>query len=449
MCPATPDIGSCKHGKTAIACRDGRRARLGDIVTAVPRRRLRVGVRRDADEEARATNIDAPQHEPDMLERFGLRYLQRRVAGEPEAPPTGGERPRILTAAQQRELRRIERRTIVRAALAGAASGIASGLGTLAATQLSGHLEEGENTTGTLVVYWSVVAAVALVASVVEILFIYYDSLDAVHRLARVAGIRLFGAGKSQQTTIASALARAALELPNPKLKIFRIDPLREASKFRLTLYSLVYKAKVGATNIVLKFLMRRVLARSALRSFIEFVAAPVYGLWNAYVCFKVMHEARVRVMGPSAARELLDAAFAEKSELSTRGKLAALRAVGSTMVKQLDMHPNTVVLLQELVRRIGEPSDDVIDDKDLFVVDLAALPAHEQDVVLEVLRAAVIMDGALSRPEESLLEEAAGACGRPVDLEGTRRLRDAFVAGKHLGVEALAAQPAGAVASG
>jgi hypothetical protein len=101
----------------------------------------------------------------------------------------------------------------------------------------------------------------------------------------------------------AAVLARAALEIPNPPRPLFGIDPRREASKARLIAATMFYKAKVGVSNFVLRRLLVRVFGRAGLRSWIPFISVPVTACWDAFVCRRALREARLRAMGPSAAR--------------------------------------------------------------------------------------------------------------------------------------------------
>lgn len=82
----------------------------------------------------------------------------------------------------------------------------------------------------------------------------------------------------------ATALARAALELPNRPDPRIPVNPYREASKAMLVAAAILYKLKIGLTNFLLKALIRRLGGRTLLRSWAPFVAVPVTALWNAWV---------------------------------------------------------------------------------------------------------------------------------------------------------------------
>ena len=79
--------------------------------------------------------------------------------------------------------------------------------------------------------FWSVVIVVTIVASIFEIGFLYWDALRSVHAMASAAGLKLAESDLTgERRDVALALARAALELPNPPHRTFGVDPRRESS---------------------------------------------------------------------------------------------------------------------------------------------------------------------------------------------------------------------------
>ena len=69
------------------------------------------------------------------------------------------------------------------------------------------------------------------------------------------------------------------------------------------------------------------------MRVYLVFVAVPVTAAWNAVVSWWVIRQARIRVMGPSAAK-VLTAQILPSTELSRLGRAQALRAIASAMVR-------------------------------------------------------------------------------------------------------------------
>ncbi len=284
-------------------------------------------------------------------------------------------------------------------------------------------------------VFWGVVGGATAIASIIEILYLYWDGLRAVHGLATAAGLDLFPQGDAG-LRVASAMARAALELPNSPERMHGIDPRREASRTRLLLVSLIYKLKVSVTNFVVKALVRRVLGRAMVRTWLPFVAVPVTAAWNGWVCWFILREARIRAMGASAAEEMIGQLFRDAPTPPTDAQREAiLRAVAATIVRTEDLHPNLIAVLDAVRRSLAVEAQPVagLDDSAGFLTCLRALPPEAQPLVLRVLGVAAIIDGRMTGAELRLWREAQVAAGRSPDEQPLRALLAAFIQGDHV----------------
>ncbi|MDC3952587.1 LBF_2804 family protein [Polyangium jinanense] len=370
-----------------------------------------------------AANVEA---KAPLLERLGVLYFRRLSASLPRV--AAADAVSVLNAEERRHLSVVVRGAVIRACVAGAVSAALAAGAEVLAERLFGAEHA---SVGAAARYWALVGGVTIVASVAEILYLYWDSLRAVHQLSRAAGLDPFATEASGDgTAVATALARAALELPNPTERVFGVDPRREASKIKLAVASLLYKLKVSVTNFAVKVLVRRLAGRALVRTWLPFVAVPGTAAWNGIVCWIVLREAKIRVMGPSAARELVGAIFDQGIALSAEGRLALVRAVASAIVRTEDLHPNLHAVLVEVLRRVDDPLPEGIDDSRVFLDVLSRLPHAEQRMALQVLHAAAIIDGRFTSAEKRLLREAQAACGRTPDVKPAERLRRAFVVG-------------------
>jgi hypothetical protein len=373
------------------------------------------------------------------LERVGLGYFQKRSKRLPAASSTDAVHE--LNAEERKGMRRVAAGAVTRASLAGAISGAISAAAEVLASPLvpeGASLFSRESLT-----FWAIVGGATLIATVLEIGFVYWDTLRSVHDLSRTAGLKLFAPEKDSDA-VAEALARAALELPDPVDVAEGVNPHRLASRWRLLFASLVYKAKIGVTNFIFKALVRRVLgralARSALNTLVPFVAVPVTAAWNGLVTWKVLREARLRAMGPSAVHALCDVVYGDVPRLSPAGKLATVRAVAAAIVQTESLHPNLHALLQDVQLRAGDTGKNELDDPQAFLKQLPSLEQKEQRLAVQVLAVACIVDGKLGKKERLMLERALAACGRAIELEKVESLRKAFVEGEGLDDEAVRA---------
>lgn len=378
------------------------------------------------------TSADATAAEKKpLLERVGVRFFRARSAARPSV--SAADAVHVLNEAERAALRRVQAGAIFRSALAGALSGGVAAAAEVVAEPL---LPPGSPLFSMASLeYWSFLGGVTLLAAVLEILFLYWDTLRSVHELARVAGLELFGKDRrTSDDALVEALARAALELPNPVNLTARVNPHREVQKWRLVLASLAYKAKVGVTNFLVKLLVRRILGRVTVRSvlgaLVPFVALPVTAAWNAAVTWKVLREARIRAMGPSALAELVDLVFSDVANLSPQGRLSAVRAVAAAIVRTQDLHPNLVRMLTLVSRRAGDTGNNELDDVGLFLSTLKTLAPEELRLSLQLLALAMAVDGKLSTRELKLWRDALAAVGRPAETAQVEVLRHAFAKG-------------------
>jgi hypothetical protein len=234
--------------------------------------------------------------------------------------------------------------------------------------------------------------------------------------MSEAAGV--YGDTRLRRSAVLTALARAALEVPNPRTSDLGIDPHKETRKSLLVAAALVYKLKVSATNIALKFVVRRALSRVAMRTYIvPFVAVPVTAAWNAAVTAIVLREARVRIFGPSLAHDVVDRLLA--TPVPPRVAEAMLRAVGSCVVRTADLHPNLETLLELLRDKLAVPMPSDVESSRVFLALLANLTNEERDLTLRTLRAAAVIDGRVARREKQLLVEANAWND---DIDGERR---------------------------
>jgi hypothetical protein len=333
----------------------------------------------------------------------------------------------VLNPTERAGLRRVARGAVARAVVAGSLNAIATGLVDVYASHRFGAhsaMPEWHERAP----YWAVFGTAAVVFAILEVAYLGWDGLRSVTRLSAVAGLEL---DRDDNEEVALALARAALELPNPPEPVMGVNPHREASRWQLVLASAVYKLKISVTNFVFKQAVAGVLPRIASRYVLAFTAIPINGFWNGLVCWAVLREARIRVMGPSAAVEMLDAVLSSEPPPSAALVVALHRAVASCVVRTRELHPNHVAALRALRERVGEPPPGLeLDDSRAFLDALPRLPPAERGVALRVLAAAAILDGRLVRAERRLLAQAFAAAEVPSGIEHVQKLRRAFVAG-------------------
>lgn len=364
--------------------------------------------------------------ELNFAERIGLEFLRRRIHRQES-------HIHKWTPSELAEIRRIERRTKMIAALAGAASGAILGLaeirlgeGTLDITGATAWSEK--------LPYWSVFLSATIVVSGVEVLCLYGYVLRAVARIGSIAGLSL--SAREVEQLIAAGLSRAALEMPNPRRPIHGIDPYIRVPRWKLVAYGVLYRVKVGVTSFVLRVLLRRVLSRAAVRVFIPLVAIPVFAVWNGLIARWVMREVRIRVAGPLVVQQLGERIAAGRATLDGETRRLMISAVAESIVRGEDAHPNYALLLVRLFEDLAVSPESVRLDWDSRRTALANLEPNAQDLLLTILTVTSILNSRLRPAQQDFLAEAFSLCRRPFRSGSVHDLRRQFINGQGLSDE-------------
>ncbi len=361
-----------------------------------------------------------------LMEKYGLWYLKRMRKKQPLKRTD--VKAYILDIQERKEINRIEKRAIINVTIAGIISSIISGLAGFYADPLldeASSFFSKEN-----LWYWAIVMGVTIAATLIEIFFIYFDMMAKTHALTKAAHLELF-AGHQGNDDIASSIVRAALELPNKKKSDIDIDPKKESSKLVIFLATVLYKLKISVTNFMLKALVKRMMGRAVSRAWLNFLAVPVCALWNGVVCWLVIREVKIRVLGPSAANEIINKLKTSEEKLSERVQLILLKAVGSCIVRTADLHPNLEYLYRVLDETFDHKHGEAMDDSKLFLEDLTRLENGEQGIVLNMLVYAAILDGKVTIRERILLKKAFEICGETFDYNQITRYLSSFRSGQ------------------
>ena len=265
----------------------------------------------------------------------------------------------------------------------------------------------------------AIVLPIAL-AAVCEIGAIYWDTLRSAMRFVGVVGLQLLPLD-DERLFIALSLTRAVLELGNPEDAMEGVlNPLKEVSRWRMLLCSLLYKARIGISNFVMKIGLKRVLSRVGLRAqgTLPFVAIVGTAIWNGLTARGLMTEARIRAMGVASAVELTNEIMDRtcRQELTPLGKTQAVRAIACTVVQKHTLHPNHHHLLLHILHRLSldeeyrqsaagrEQDFDAArertgyDDSGLFLQELPNLGPEEGKMVLALVCLAIVIDANANR---------------------------------------------------
>lgn len=361
--------------------------------------------------------------ELNLIERMAVRFLRAR---------NGLNEPRIQRwpAQELRTIRQLEISAIILAAVSGMASGaLIGGL----EIWLNFTITDTDESWARWFEYWVIFLVVSVLISAIEILFLYWVVLWRVARISAIAGLRL--SDPEVEQVVAIGLSRSALDIPDPRKPFYGVDPYIRVPRWRLIAYAILYRLKIGATSFIVRVLLRRVLARAAVRTLIPLVAIVIYSIWNAIIIGWIMRASRVRAAGPIAIQELGEQLLAARADLDEGVRRLLLEAVAETIIRSANDHPNFVLLLGRLFADLEIEPGSLDLDWSANEARITELSAMEQNLLLNLVKITILLDGRPRRKQLRFLEEIHRACGETLDKGETKRLYRNFSRGQGIGV--------------
>ena len=211
--------------------------------------------------------VDFPENKPSWLEKFGLFYLGlfKRI-----------DRNHSVFDLPDAELSRRVKKITNKGMLLSSLTGIACVFPTVWADV---HFSD-----SSFLIHYGWVAGVTIVAVLIEFYFLFIIALKAVYEVSDIINMH---ATKNELTddsafSVRHILARTAMEIPDPELKILGIDPFERISKKNLFILGLLYKAKIIVTNLVLKYGLKFTVGDSLLGIPVLYEAIPVCLLYTS-----------------------------------------------------------------------------------------------------------------------------------------------------------------------
>jgi hypothetical protein len=274
-------------------------------------------------------------------------------------------------------------------------------------------------------VHYGWVAGVTAISIAIELYVLFIIALRAVYEVSEVVNLNATESEfeKDGLFSVKHILARTALELPDPELKIMGIDPFKRISKKNLLVLGLLYKAKIFVTNVVLKYGLIFIVGKTIFGVSILYEAILVECFWNSVVIRKVVLEARLRLFGFALANEIGKNVLQDKclEELSENAQRGCLRAIGNAVVMAQNYHPNMVILLVRFqqILKISEP--DKFDDWNIFLETLQQVSEKERNFLLDLFTVSAAFDGKLSKLE---MENLRSVYGKDYDIYQPRLVR-------------------------
>ena len=189
---------------------------------------------------------------------------------------------------------------------------------------------------------------------------------------------------RGQHRSVVQALCRAVLEVEEPKLKPYDLDPTKHVRPESRIALLILYRLKIMMSNFIAKLLIRRLVTRASLRAYAPLVMAPITGLWNAWVMWTVLREAKFRLMGRVVV-ELVLLSLVERPQPKLRRALMML--VGNRITLFGVYNHNLHLLLTRLHSQFPSAAGKVkqLDDWSVFLGHWQQLDEADQHYLQQV----------------------------------------------------------------
>lgn len=204
-------------------------------------------------------------------------------------------------------------------------------------------------------------------------------------------------------------LARLILEIPDHRMNVLNIDPFRFVNKHSLIIQTVIYKLKVFLSNFLAKLIIRKILTRSSLRLYADFIIAPITAIWDGIVAYIIFQEVKQRLFARKLAEELFANIAKASTSMDNSSKDLAVRAIANTIVLNQKFHPNLEFLLlkvndlfQDSVRK-----DIILDDWEYFISSLAVQDKETTKFISMLFNFCCALDGKFSKLESRVIQES------------------------------------------
>jgi hypothetical protein len=162
-----------------------------------------------------------------------------------------------------------------------------------------------------------------------------------------------------------------------------------------LFLFNAVLRLKGWFANQLMRFLVRLLLGRYAVRALLDFAGMPIYMAINAYSVHTVMREARVIIMGQTLIGILI--ARLPRYELSAAEKELLYDTLQYIAVCKRDFHQNHYLLTKALLEFFDIPAEKYHPLPEDYAERLKQAPAAPTALCRLIILLGFILDGRVS----------------------------------------------------
>jgi hypothetical protein len=240
----------------------------------------------------------------------------------------------------------------------------------------------------------------AIALTSIELYLLTLLNIFGAHQIAVATGF-ISEATKPER---ADDVLQIGLEKKTTEVNRYGIDPFQDLDKRLLFLFNAVLRFKGWFANQALRFLVRLLLGRYAVRALLDFAGMPIYMAINAYSVHAVMREARVVIMG----RTLIDLLIARlpRRELSAAEKELLYDTLQYIAICKRDFHHNHYLLTKALLELFHIPREEYHRLPDDYARRLKQAPDATTALCQLIILLGFMLDGRISWRERLRLRQ-------------------------------------------
>jgi hypothetical protein len=335
-----------------------------------------------------------------LTEKWAFDYFQHLETAE---KPISEDAIHLLNPLEIKALQNIKNRALLLAFGFGALGVMALYLPNYLASHWFATIELDLPVLGKFKFPW-VFTLYGVVLAILEIVALTILNLKTVKRMANICGFpRPQDLHYQQHIRI---LFEVSLEKPSTQILAYHINPYEGLSKWRLLMFNTLNLLKATLSNMLVKVVLGRVLARFAIRAYIDLVGIPIFGAWNVYAANRVIREAKVRIMAPNLIQRLtyiLHQNFQNHLEF----KANLYDALKFIAIAKRDFHHNHFLLADSLIRTFQlKIEEKPTPNREQIIQNIKKLDKAAREGLAKLFIFGMIIDGKLSRVERQVLLE-------------------------------------------
>lgn len=190
-----------------------------------------------------------------------------------------------------------------------------------------------------------------------ELLWLMHNAVRACAEVAPIMQIRLSPLN-TDRAFVADALFRAAFEMGNTSTPVMGVDPARDSTtktKLKNLLMLGIFTGKIVITTQIIVQILKYTIPIKPFTWIEPWVATIASIFWDIIVCYVILCNAKIRMIGVTTAPEVFTELLGEDIQLiSKEGRLQIARAVGFGIVVHGTMFSNMELLLRHAIQYLG-----------------------------------------------------------------------------------------------